>query len=114
MDISPFIQTPKLPGGTVPAEPLLWLCGITLALATAGLAGLRHRDIGDFGPSRLSCLVRDWIAGDTHQSNEPLPSVPVRDTAQPPGTTGPDTPSQPPHQRMTDAAGRGRALRGEP
>ena len=38
MDISPFTQTPKLPGGTVPAEPLLWLCGITLALATAGLA----------------------------------------------------------------------------
>ena len=33
MDISPFTQTPKLPGGTVPAEPLLWLCGITLALA---------------------------------------------------------------------------------
>jgi putative exporter of polyketide antibiotics len=65
-DISPFTQTPKLPGGTVPAEPLLWLCGITLALATTGLAGLRHRDIGDFGPCRLSCLVRDWAAGDNH------------------------------------------------
>jgi ABC-2 type transport system ATP-binding protein len=98
MDISPFTQTPKLPGGTVPAEPLLWLCGITLALATAGLAGLRHRDIGDFGPSRLSCLLRDWIAGDTHQNNELPHSAAARGTAQPPGTTGPDTPPQPPHQ----------------
>ena len=62
MDISPFTQTPKLPGGTVPAQPLLWLCGITLALAIAGLAGLRHRDIGDLGPSRVSCLIRDWVA----------------------------------------------------
>jgi len=65
MDISPFTHTPKLPGGAIPPEPLLWLCGTTLALATTGLAGLRHRDIGDFGPSGLSCLVRDWIAGDT-------------------------------------------------
>ena len=81
MDISPFTQTPKLPGGTVPAQPLLWLCGITLALATAGLAGLRHRDIGDLGPSRLSCLLRDWIAGDTHQSNEPPPPAAARATA---------------------------------
>ena len=72
MDISPFTQTPKLPGGTVAAEPLLWLCGITLALVVAGLAGLRHRDIGDFGPSRLSCLVRDSVAGDPHQSNGPV------------------------------------------
>jgi ABC-2 type transport system permease protein len=98
MDISPFTQTPKLPGGTVPAEPLLWLCGITLALAIAGLAGLRHRDIGDLGPSRLSCLIRDWVAGDTDQSNEPSPPAAARDTAQPPETTDPDTPSQPPHQ----------------
>jgi hypothetical protein len=98
MDISPFTQTPKLPGGAVPAQPLLWLCGITLALATAGLAGLRHRDIGDFGPSRLSCLLRDWIAGDSHQSNEPPLPAAARATAQPPGTTGPDTPPHPPHQ----------------
>jgi hypothetical protein len=98
MDISPFTQTPKLPGGTVPAEPLLWLCGITLALAIAGLAGLRHRDIGDFGPSRLSCLVRDWVAGDPHQSSELPPSAAAPYTAQPPGTTDPDMPSQPSHQ----------------
>ena len=98
MDISPFTQTPKLPGGTVRAEPLLWLCGITLALAVAGLAGLRHRDIGDLGPSRLSCLVRDWIAGDTHQNNDLPPSAAARATLQPPGTTDPDTPPQPTHQ----------------
>ena len=74
MDISPFTHTPKLPGGAVPAEPLLWLGGITLALVVAGLTGLRHRDIGDFGPSRLSCLVRDWIVGDPHQTNELPPA----------------------------------------
>jgi ABC-2 type transport system permease protein len=98
MDISPFTQTPKLPGGTVPAEPLLWLCGITLTLAAAGLAGLRHRDIGDFGPSRLSCLVRDWVASDPHRSNQPPLPATALDTAQPPGTTDPDTPPQPPHR----------------
>jgi hypothetical protein len=98
MDISPFTQTPKLPGGTVEAEPLLWLCGITLALVVAGLAGLRHRDIGDLGPSRLSCLIRDSIAGDTHPKNEQPPSAAARHTAQPPRTTDPDTPTQPPHQ----------------
>ena len=57
--------------------------------------GLRHRDLGDLGPSRLSCLVRDWIAGDTHQSSELPPSA---TGGQPPGTTDPDAPSQPPHQ----------------
>jgi putative exporter of polyketide antibiotics len=28
------------------AAPLLWLCAVALALAAAGLAGLRRRDIG--------------------------------------------------------------------
>ena len=46
MDISPFTHAPRLPGGTVPAAPLLWLCLIALALTAAGLACLRHRDIG--------------------------------------------------------------------
>jgi hypothetical protein len=104
MEISPFTQTPKLPGGTVPTQPLLWLCGITLALATAGLAGLRHRDIGDFGPSRLSCLLRDWIAGDTQPSNEPLPSAAAPGTAQRPRTTGPDMPPQPLRQAHSTGA----------
>ncbi|HEY7144168.1 MAG TPA: ABC transporter permease [Streptosporangiaceae bacterium] len=46
LDISPFTHVPKLPGGTVTAAPLAWLCLIALALAAAGLAGLRRRDIG--------------------------------------------------------------------
>ena len=45
LDISPFQHVPKLPGGTVTAAPLIWLCVIALALALAGLAGLRRRDI---------------------------------------------------------------------
>src|SRR5215831_17359768 len=57
MDISPFTQTPRLPGGTVPAGPMLWLCGIAVALSVAGLSGLRRRDIGDLGPSRLTSRV---------------------------------------------------------
>jgi ABC-2 type transport system permease protein len=46
LDISPFTHAPKLPGGTVGATPLVWLCAAALALAAAGVAGLRHRDIG--------------------------------------------------------------------
>jgi len=45
-DISPFSHVPKLPGGTVSAAPLIWLCVAALALGGAGLAGLRRRDIG--------------------------------------------------------------------
>jgi ABC-2 type transport system permease protein len=46
LDISPLAHVPRLPGGTVSASSLLWLCAIALALGVAGLAGLRHRDIG--------------------------------------------------------------------
>ena len=46
LDISPFTHAPKLPGGTVSAAPLIWLCVIAVALGAAGLAGLRRRDIG--------------------------------------------------------------------
>ena len=46
LDISPFTHAPRLPGGPVQAAPLLWLCAVALALAAAGLAGLRRRDIG--------------------------------------------------------------------
>jgi len=46
LDISPFTHAPRLPGGTVSAEPLLLLCLIALALAAAGLTALRRRDIG--------------------------------------------------------------------
>jgi ABC-2 type transport system permease protein len=46
LDLSPFTQTPRLPGGTVTAEPLLWLCLAALAFGVTGLFGLRRRDIG--------------------------------------------------------------------
>ena len=46
LDVSPFTHAPRLPGGPVPAAPLLWLCAVALALSAAGLAGLRRRDIG--------------------------------------------------------------------
>jgi ABC-2 type transport system permease protein len=46
LDASPFTHAPRLPGGHVSAAPLLWLTGIAIALAAAGLAGLRRRDIG--------------------------------------------------------------------
>ena len=46
LDISPFTHSPRLPGGTVAAEPLLWLCLAALAFGVTGLFGLRRRDIG--------------------------------------------------------------------
>lgn len=46
LDASPFTHSPKLPGGMVAVAPLVWLCVIALGLGVAGLAGLRHRDIG--------------------------------------------------------------------
>ena len=45
LDISPFTHAPRLPGGPVSAEPLLVLCLVAVALAAAGLAALRRRDI---------------------------------------------------------------------
>jgi hypothetical protein len=61
MDISPFTQVPKLPGGTMSAASLLWLCAVALTISAAGLIGLRHRDLGDLGPSRPVSAVRDRI-----------------------------------------------------
>jgi ABC-2 type transport system permease protein len=45
-DVSPFTHVPKLPGGSGSTVPLAWLALIALALAAAGLALLRRRDIG--------------------------------------------------------------------
>jgi ABC-2 type transport system permease protein len=82
MDISPFTQTPKLPSGTVSAEPLLWLCGIALALSVTGLVGLRRRDLGDLGPSRLTGPLRDRLADYVQESKEI--TLASGDAAQPP------------------------------
>jgi ABC-2 type transport system permease protein len=46
LDISPFTQVPKLPGGTVSALPLVLLCVLAVLLTLTGLAALRRRDIG--------------------------------------------------------------------
>jgi len=50
LDISPFTHVPKLPGAAVTLRttgtPLIVLSLAALALAAAGLAGLRRRDIG--------------------------------------------------------------------
>jgi polyether ionophore transport system permease protein len=46
MDLSPFTHSPKLPGGTLSATPLVMLTVIAAALLTAGLWGFRRRDIG--------------------------------------------------------------------
>jgi ABC-2 type transport system permease protein len=45
LDVSPFDQVPRLPGGVISATPLVWLAAAALALAVAGVAGLRRRDI---------------------------------------------------------------------
>lgn len=45
IDLSPFAHSPQLPGGTFTAAPV-WLAALAAALAAAGLAGVRRRDIG--------------------------------------------------------------------
>ena len=45
LDLSPFSHIPKAPGAAVPATPLVWLVAAAVALAAAGLVGLRRRDI---------------------------------------------------------------------
>jgi ABC-2 type transport system permease protein len=46
MDVSPFSHTPRLPGGTVEATPLVALTLIAAALVVVGLTSFRRRDIG--------------------------------------------------------------------
>lgn len=45
LDVSPFTHVPKLPGGTVSATALAWLCVTGVALCALGLAALRRRDV---------------------------------------------------------------------
>ncbi|MEU6822631.1 ABC transporter permease [Streptomyces atriruber] len=45
MDLSPFGHLPKLPGSAMSWPPLVLLTVIAAALVTAGLAGLRRRDM---------------------------------------------------------------------
>jgi ABC-2 type transport system permease protein len=45
MDLSPYAHVPRLPGGELSAAPLVWLAAVAALLVTAGLAGLRRRDI---------------------------------------------------------------------
>lgn len=46
LDLSPFTHAPRLPGAPVSVTPLLCLSALALAATAAGLAALRHRDIG--------------------------------------------------------------------
>ncbi|GAB3430749.1 ABC transporter permease [Flindersiella endophytica] len=45
LDLSPYAHVPKLPGGQLSVQPLIWLTAITAALTTIGVAGFRRRDI---------------------------------------------------------------------
>ena len=94
-DISPFTQTPKLPGAAVSAGPLLWLCGIALALGTAGLAGLRRRDIGDLGPTGIVRPLFDGLADYIRESNE-ISQQAALGTTQPPVQPSSPAPPGPP------------------
>ena len=84
MDMSPFTQIPKLPGGPVSAEPLLWLAAVALTISAVGLAGLRRRDLGDLGPSRPVRAVRDRIVAYAKESVEPSQQATTHGTAEPP------------------------------
>src|SRR5260370_37549161 len=106
MDISPFTQIPKLPGGTVSAKPLIWLCAIALTISTVGLVGLRRRDLGDLGPPRPVGAIRDRIVAYARESIEPSQQAAEHDTAQPPEVTDRGVgPLPPDRQPQGDQAG---------
>ncbi|MES9542844.1 MULTISPECIES: ABC transporter permease [unclassified Actinomadura] len=45
LDVSPFTHIPKLPGGEVAVQPLVWLAAIAAVLTVAGLLRFRTRDV---------------------------------------------------------------------
>lgn len=47
LDISPFTHTPRLPGGTISATPMVTLIAVALVCGALGIAGLRRRNIPD-------------------------------------------------------------------
>jgi ABC-2 type transport system permease protein len=46
LDLSPFTHIPKLPGGEISAEPLVWLVSLAAVLTMTGLVESRRRDLG--------------------------------------------------------------------
>ena len=45
LDLSPFTHLPRVPAADFTASPLAWLAVVAVALAAAGLAGFRRRDL---------------------------------------------------------------------
>ncbi|WP_156757486.1 hypothetical protein [Actinokineospora pegani] len=45
LNVSPFTHVPKVPGPSVPVEPLVWLGVVAVALVVASLVAFRRRDV---------------------------------------------------------------------
>jgi ABC-2 type transport system permease protein len=45
VDASPFAHLPRLPAAEFTATPVVWLMAVAVALAAAGLAWFRRRDL---------------------------------------------------------------------
>jgi ABC-2 type transport system permease protein len=45
MDLSPYTHVPKVPGGSVPATPIVLLLAVAAVLAVVGLGSFRRRDV---------------------------------------------------------------------